>query len=80
MGYKQSLHTHSVFCDGKNTLEQMVVAAIEKGFDSIGFSAHSYVEEIGEYSMQEKDTDAYKAEAARLQKCYGDRIRIFCGM
>lgn len=80
MGYKQSLHTHSVFCDGKNTLEEMVVAAIEKGFDSIGFSTHSYVEEIGQFSMQEKDTEAYKAEITRLQKCYGDRIRIFCGM
>ena len=80
MGYKQSLHTHSVFCDGKNTLEEMGVAASEKGFDSIGFSTHSYVEEIGQFSMQEKDTEAYKAEITRLQKCYGDRIRIFCGM
>ena len=80
MGYKQTLHAHSVFCDGKNTLEEMVVSAIEKGFDSIGFSTHSYVEEIGQFSMQEKDADAYKAEIARLQKCYGHRIRIFCGM
>ena len=80
MGYKQCLHTHSVFCDGKNTLEEMVIAAIEKGFDSIGFSTHSYVEEIGQFSMAEKDIPAYKAEIARLQQCYGDKIRIFCGM
>lgn len=80
MGYKQSLHTHSTFCDGKNTLEEMVLAALEKGFDSIGFSTHSFVEEIGQFSMQESDADAYKAEIARLQQCYGDRIRIFCGM
>lgn len=80
MGYKQCLHTHSVLCDGKDTLEEMVLTAIEKEFDSIGFSGHSYVEEIGQYSMDEKDTAVYKAEINRLQQIYGDRIRIFCGL
>ena len=80
MGYKQCLHTHSVLCDGKDTLEEMVLAAIEKGFDSIGFSGHSYVEEVGQFSMTEKDLAVYKAEILRLQQCYGDRIRIFCGL
>lgn len=80
MDYKQCLHTHSVLCDGKDTLEEMVLAAIEKGFDSIGFSGHSYVEEVGQYSMTEKDLPVYKAEILRLQQCYGDRIRIYCGL
>lgn len=80
MGYKQCLHTHSVLCDGKDTLEEMVLAAIEKGFDSIGFSGHSYVEEVGQFSMTEKDLAVYKAEILRLQQCYGDRIRIYCGL
>lgn len=80
MGYKQCLHTHSVLCDGKDTLEEMVLAAIEKGFDSIGFSGHSYVEEVGQYSMNEKDLAVYKTEILRLQQCYGERIRIFCGL
>lgn len=80
MGYKQCLHTHSVLCDGKDTLEEMVLTAIEKGFDSIGFSGHSYLEEIGQFSMDEADTAVYKAEIVRLQQCYGDRIRIFCGL
>ena len=31
MGYKQCLHTHSILCDGKDTLEEMVLSAIEKG-------------------------------------------------
>lgn len=80
MGYKQCLHTHSVLCDGRDTLEEMVLTAIEKGFDSIGFSGHSYLEEIGQYSMDEKDIAVYKKEIARLQQCYGDKICIFCGM
>jgi len=80
MGYKQCLHTHSTFCDGKDTLEEMVQTAIEKGFDSIGFSGHSYIEELAEFSMDAQAAEQYKAEIARLQRVYGDRIRIFCGM
>ena len=80
MGYKQCLHTHSTFCDGKHTPEEMVLSAIEKGFDSIGFSGHSYIEELAEFSMDAERTKLYKAEIARLQQVYSDRIRIFCGM
>ena len=80
MGYKQCLHTHSVLCDGKDTLEEMVLTAIEKGFDSIGFSGHSYMDIYAEFSMSEEDVKVYKAEIARLQQVYGDKIRIFCGL
>lgn len=80
MGYKQCLHTHSVLCDGKDTLEEMVQAAIEKGFDSIGFSGHSFMDIYAEFSMSEDKASEYKAEIARLQQVYGDRIRIFCGL
>ena len=36
-----SYHTHSVYSDGKNTLEEMVQSAIEKGCSEIGFSDHA---------------------------------------
>ena len=39
--YKQNLHTHTTYCDGKDTPEQVVLKAIEKGFNSIGFSGHA---------------------------------------
>ena len=52
-----NFHTHTTFCDGTGTPEQMVVSAIEKGFDVLGFSSHSdMVRDIG----------AYKAEIRRL--------------
>ena len=35
---KQNLHTHSIFCDGKDTIEEMTLEAISKGFDILGFS------------------------------------------
>ena len=80
MGYKQCLHTHSILCDGKDTLEEMVIAAIEKGFDSIGFSGHSFMDIYAEFSMNEEKVAIYKAEIKRLQQVYGDRIRIYCGL
>ena len=80
MGYKQCLHAHSTFCDGKDTLEQMVQTAIEKGFDSIGFSGHSFMDIYAEYSMSEEKAKAYKQEIKRLQHLYGDRIKIWCGL
>ena len=80
MGYKQCLHTHSTFCDGKNSLEEMVLSAIEKKFDSIGFSGHSYMDIYAEFSMDEEKAAAYKAEIKRLQQVYGDKIKIYCGL
>ena len=80
MGYKQCLHTHSNLCDGKDTLEEMVLTAIDKGFDSIGFSGHSFMDIYAEFSMNEEKIAIYKSEIARLQKVYGDRIKIFCGL
>ena len=37
MTQKINLHTHSVFCDGKNTFEELIQSAINKGFTTLGF-------------------------------------------
>ena len=66
-----NLHTHSTFCDGAGTPEQMVVAAIEKGFAALGFSSHSDMV---------ADLAAYKSEIRRLGEKYAGRIRILCGI
>ena len=63
----QNLHTHSTFCDGKNTPEEMVQLAIKKGFDSIGFSGHSYMSFSKEWSMSLADTEIYKKQITQLQ-------------
>ena len=41
---KSNLHTHTTYCDGKSTPEQIVLSAIKHGFDSIGFSGHGYTD------------------------------------
>ena len=38
---KGDFHTHSTYSDGDNTLEEMVQAALAKGFSAYGFSDHA---------------------------------------
>jgi histidinol-phosphatase (PHP family) len=78
MFIRSNLHTHSTFCDGKNTPEEIVLAAIDNGFVSIGFSGHGYTPYDLRYCM--KDTDGYVAEIRRLKAKYGNRIKIFLGI
>ena len=76
--YRQNLHTHSTFCDGKNTPEEMVNKALAKGFDSIGFSMHSYVPCSGIGSLQALQD--YKQEILRLKHSYAEQIKIYLGL
>ena len=78
---KSNFHTHTTFCDGKNTAEEMVVAAIEKGFTELGFSSHSSASPGGvpqNYTCS--DIPGYIAEIRRLKEKYADRIKIYCGI
>lgn len=75
---KSNLHTHTSFCDGKNTAEEIVIAAIAGGFDSIGFSGHGYMPFDLRYCM--KDTAGYRAEVLRLKEKYKGDIQIYLGV
>lgn len=81
MSEKQNLHIHSTYADGKDTPEEMVIEAIRRGFDSIGFSEHSYMSFSSyPYQMTIKETDNYKTEIRSLKSKYKGLIDIFCGM
>ncbi|MBQ7034071.1 MAG: histidinol-phosphatase [Clostridia bacterium] len=71
-------HTHTTFCDGKNTPEEIVLYAIENGFSSVGFSGHGYTPFDERYCM--KDTAGYIKEISRLKAKYGEKIQIYCGV
>lgn len=76
----QNLHTHSVYCDGKDTLEEMIETCIAKGFTSLGFSGHSYMSFAEDHSMSLAGTEAYKEEVLRLKEKYKDSFPIFLGL
>ena len=76
----QNLHTHTNYCDGLDTPEEMILTAMEKGFDSIGFSGHSYMYFAEDHSMSLAGTEEYKREVLRLKEKYEGKIDIFLGL
>ena len=75
-----NLHTHSVFSDGKHTLEENVRSAIEKDMLSLGFSDHSFTACDPSYCMKLEAYDAYVQEIQRLKDAYADQIRLYAGL
>jgi histidinol-phosphatase (PHP family) len=73
-------HTHTHFCDGKNSPEEMVLQAISLGCPELGFSGHSYLPFGESYCMSLADTEKYKAEIRRLQEKYAGQIKILLGL
>lgn len=81
MSIKQNLHIHTDYVDGKDTPEEMVIEAVNKGFDSIGFSEHSYVKYSTFPNQLTLDKmENYKNEIGLLKSKYKDNIEIFCGL
>ena len=79
----QNLHTHTVFGDGKNTAEEMVLGAIQSGCSALGFSEHSPFPPVGThdgYSLLPERTGEYRAEVLRLRERYQGQLDIFLGM
>lgn len=76
----KDLHAHSIYCDGKNTPEEMIEAAIEKGLTTFGISGHSYTAFDTSYCMKREDIPRYIAEMHYLRAKYWDRIHVLCGV
>lgn len=76
----QDFHAHSDFCDGKNSPEEMVLAAIEKGLRRIGICAHSPVDFDSEYCLSKDRFGEFQAEICRLKEKYKERIEVLCGI
>lgn len=77
---KINLHAHTTYCDGVNTAEEMVIAAIDKGFDVFGLSGHSFLEFDDSWCMSEENTTKYFNEVQELKEKYKDQIKLLCGV
>ena len=75
-----SYHTHSTYSDGKNTLEEMVLSAIEQGCPEIGFSDHAPMQFACDWSAKVEKIERYKNEILALREKYKDKIKIYLGI
>ena len=72
MKLKANYHTHTRFCDGTASPEEMVRQALRLGFEHLGFSGHVDIH-------PKMDIPAYQREIRRLAEAYAGQIDILCG-
>ena len=66
-------HTHTTFCDGKDTPSQVAAWALQNGLTHLGFSGHMDPD-------IHMDFETYAAEIHRLQKQYASSMDILLGV
>lgn len=79
MVLRSNIHTHSSMSDGANTLEEMVLAALERNFVSLGFSDHCWAPYDSDCCLSLEGEALYREECRRLQKKYEGRIELAMG-
>ena len=72
-------HTHTSLCDGQNTPAEMAAAAWQLGFESLGFSGHSFCPADG-YGMGPAALAQYRQEVLALREEYRGRLAIYLGL
>ena len=71
---------HTAYCDGKDTPEEMILSAIDKGLGTVGISSHSYTFFDESYCMQKADIPRCISELRYLRVKYFDKIHVLCGV
>jgi histidinol-phosphatase (PHP family) len=78
------LHTHTVFCDGKDEVETYCRGAWERGFHSIGFSAHAPIfKKTGiqsDWHLGEDRLEPYLEAVREAQKRWAPRLPVYLGL
>lgn len=74
-----SVHTHTTFCDGKNTVAEMAQAAYDAGLATIGFSGHSYVP-AEQFGIPPEHLPAYQREVRRVAAAWQGRLEVLLGL
>lgn len=78
---KQNLHTHCIFDDGQNTMEEMALAAVSAGLTSLGFSVHTPMpfDDSWGWTIASERLPDYHTEISRLKKAFQGRLDIYDG-
>ncbi len=73
-------HTHTKYCDGKNSVEEMVLSALGAGLKSIGFSGHMTLPFPNDFTMRLENLEEYFQDIEAAKNQYGDQIQINTGL
>ena len=76
----QSLHTHSLYDDGQDTLARMAQNAEAAGLNALGFSGHSPLPFANDWAIDQSCLADYLHEARSLQADFRGRFSLYCGL
>ncbi|MBQ8372352.1 MAG: histidinol-phosphatase HisJ family protein [Clostridia bacterium] len=72
-------HTHTKYCDGKNTVFEMAERAYALGFSTLGFSGHGFTVFDESYCMSRSNTESYIRDVLAARESYRGRMSILLG-
>lgn len=78
--FRQNLHAHSTYDDGKSTIREMIEASMAAGLKSVGLSVHSPLPYESGWGVYPDRLDEYVAEMHALTREYAGRIDVFTGI
>ncbi len=70
-------HTHSSFCDGKASVEEVCLSAIKQGLGAIGFSSHAPVPFETQWAMEFHDLNNYADEVERCKELFKGQLAVY---
>jgi len=76
---KTNYHTHTTWCDGRDTPETVVFSALSKGFDAIGFSSHVSFPEATPFVLGPMLAPQYADEIRALKARFAGRLAVHLG-
>ncbi len=77
---KTCYHTHSDFSDGKTSMENIVKAAVDNGFEILAMTDHGPVPFPSAWNMPYEKITNYLQEINRLKEKYQDKITLLKGL
>ena len=75
-----NFHSHTQFCDGRDTIDSMALAAVSAGFEHFGFSPHSPFTIPSPCNMKLADMHAYRTEIARINHVHAGKCKFYTGL
>ncbi len=70
-------HSHNNFCDGKNSIDEMIQSAVNMNVTHFGISSHAPLKFINKWSMNHDDLQKYSDEIDNAKLKFGNKIQIY---
>ncbi len=76
---KANYHTHTSFCDGKGSPDEILEEAVKKGFDILGFSSHCAYPFADSWHIAPREFEKYRAAVYQAKENFRGKITVLYG-